>query len=285
MKKISTVILMLFAILVAMPNANAQAQAQAQAQEEQELDVYDYAHKKGLTIGVTGSAVLTGIVTQPSWGQANHNHRIMIKPHYGIDLGYQFSNHFGVSIGLAMLNLGTSLDNKAYYLKELDKDVEEYRTIDMSYFSIPLMLRYVDNRRLFNFVGGIGASYSMIMSADQEWKVKDVATGQEWDYTHQVEIDGQMVEVNEEDVKDRFESADIMINAEAGVRLKATKRLNIDLVTTYSWSLFSSTKEAWNDLPNWQPKDYWSEKPRNMYGGFKVNLTYKLGRYHKEDDR
>ncbi len=279
MKKISTVILMLFAILAVMPNAKAQGQ------EEQELDVYDFAHKKGLTIGVTGSAVLTGIVTQPSWGQANHNHRIMIKPHYGIDLGYQFSNHFGVSIGLAMLNLGTSLDNKAYYLKELDKTVEEHRTIDMSYFSIPLMLRYVDNRRLFNFVGGIGASYSMIMSADQEWKVKDVATGQEWDYTHQVKIDGEMVEVNEKDVKDRFESADIMVNAEAGVRLKATKRLNIDLVTTYSWSLFSSTTDTWNDLPDWEPKDYFSEWPRNMYGGFKLNLTYKLGRYKKEDDR
>ncbi len=278
MKKISTVILMLFAILVSMPNAKAQGQ------EEQELDVYDYAHKKGLTIGVTGSAVLVGMVHQPSWGQANYSHRIMIKPHFGIDLGYQFKENFSASIGLAMLNLGTSLDNKAYYLKELDKTVQHQRTIDMSYFSIPVMLRYVDNRRLFNFVGGIGVSYSMLTSANQEWKVKDVDTGKEWDYTNMVNVDGKMVEVNEKDVKDRFHSADIMINTEAGVRLKATKRLNIDLVTTYNWSLFSSTKDEWNDLPDWEPKDYWSNVPRNMYGGFKLNLTYKLGRYKKEKE-
>ncbi len=278
MKKISTVILILFAILVSIPNAKAQGQ------EEQELDVYDYAHKKGLTIGVTGSALLTGIVTQPSWGQANYSHRIMIKPHYGIDLGYQFANNFSVSIGLAMLNLGTSLDSKAYYLKELDKDVADYRTIDMSYFSIPVMLRYIDDRATFNFVGGIGASYSMIMSAEQEWTRKDLKTGQESDYTAMVDIDGTMVEVNEKDVKDRFHSADIMINTEVGVRVKATKRLNVDVVTTYNWSLFSSTKDVWNDQPHWQPKDYWSNKPRNMYGGFKLNLTYKIGRYKKEKE-
>ncbi len=283
MKKLSSVILMLLTVLVVMPIAKAQNSVDTYNNETVDT-CYDYIHKKGLTIGVTGSALLTGIVNQPSWGQANHNHRLMIRPHFGVDLGYQFSRNFSVSIGLAMLNLGSSLDNKAYYLKKLDKVVEENRTIKSTYFSIPVMLRYVDNRSRFNFIGGVGLSYAMIMSADQEWKVKDVNTGQEWDYDAMVEVDGEMVQVNEEDVKDRFQSADIMINTEAGVRLKATKRLNIDLVTTYNWSLFSSTKDVWNDIPGFTPKDYWSSKPRNMYGGFKLNLTYKLGKY-KDSDR
>ncbi len=289
MKKISTVILMLFTVLFVMPIVKAQNNVNTynyNYEDEETVDTCcDYIHKKGLTIGVTGSAVLTGIVTQPSWGQANHSHRLMIRPNFGVDLGLQFARNYSVSIGLAMFNLGASLDNHAYYLKSLGKTVQEDRTIKSTYFSIPVMVRYVDNRSRFNFVGGLGFSYAMLLSAEQEWTVKDVNTGDQWPYSYYVDIDGEMVEVNEKDVKDRFHSSEIMINAEAGVRLKATKRLNIDLVTTYNWSLLSSTKKVWNDLPDWQPKDYLSHVPRNVFGGFKLNLTYKLGRYKKDKSR
>lgn len=272
MKRISTVIVILLAVLAASPLAQAQ-----------EGNDYDYAHKKGLSISVNGAAVLTGIVTQPSWGQANYNHQMKIGSSFGIDLGYQFARHFSITAGVAMQNLGSKLNNKSFYLDELNKPMNVDRTIDMQYLSIPVMFHYVDNRRTFNFIGGIGAAYSMISSADQTWTVKNNTTGVTTDYSAMVEVDGKMVEVAEKDVKDRFESADIMLNFEAGVRMMATKKINIDLLTTYAWSLNSSTKSEWNDIPNFQPKDYLSEKPRNIYGGFKVSVAYKFG--GKKEDR
>lgn len=264
MKRISTVIVVLLAVLLVVPNAKAQEQ--------------DYAHQKGLTIGVNGAALLTGIVVQPSWGQANYNHQARFGYNVGLDLGYQFARQFSVSVGLGLQNLGTTLNNKSYYLDELNKPLNVDRKIDMQYLNIPVMLRFVDNRQTFNFVGGVGLSYSMLMSADQTWTVENTANGNTVDYSAMVEVDGKMVEVAEKDVKDRFKSGDIVVNLEAGVRLCATKKLNFDLVTYYGLGVQTAVKSEWNKVKNFIPEDYITKKPHNIYGGFRFNVSYRLGK-------
>lgn len=208
--------------------------------------------QKGLNIGANGAFISPSIVNQNSWGNGHeYDYEVTFTNSFGFDVGYNFTDNFGIYSGFWFMTLGQN------YSDSYD-DASWERELRFKYNTIPVMFKYTGIESSVNFVAGIGILYSMMSEASQTW-TKD---GNAWDPT----------DLGKADVTDRFESSDIILNAELGARIVVIDNLYVDATLNLGYGLKDINAADWQTPDNGGVYN----ASHNVYGGFKIGVAYVL---------
>lgn len=218
--------------------------------------------QQGFVVGANFMAVSSNIINQNTWGVGReYDYVATLKTSYGLDLGYNISDQFGIYTGYWFTNLGQDYED-AYDGSEWE------RSLALKYNMIPLMVKFNGNKSKVNFVGGAGILLASLKEAEQEW-LRDGNVYSEELFNSIIDQD---FNVGEEDVTERFSKSDILIHLEVGARVLFSDRLFMDLTLAMGYGLSDINDEDWR-IPN-NAGEY--ELSRNAFGGLKLGLAYVL---------
>jgi hypothetical protein len=218
--------------------------------------------QKGLHVGANFMAISTNIINQNTWGIGReYDYEFTINTSYGLDVGYAFSDQFGIYSGYWFTTLGQDYsDNYS------GSDWE--RSLKLKYNFIPVMFKFTSTKAKVNFLGGAGVLIGTLSSADQEW----LRDGNPYNEMRTNPITGDSFNPGDEDVTERFNKSELMLNFDLGGRILLATNLHMDLTLNLGYGLGDINAEDWQiDNPD---GDY--ELSRNAFGGIKLGLTYVL---------
>lgn len=215
--------------------------------------------QKGLQLGANYMYLSSSIVNQNVWGlDREYDYKLSYNSSFGLDVGYNFNEKMGVYTGFWMTNLGQG------YTDEYDGSSWE-RELNFKYNVIPLMLRFSNSLNRVNFLGGVGVSFAFLSKADQTWtRDGNTVTG--------LYPEGEDYNIAASDVTDRFESSDIFLNVELGVRVFILDELYADASLFGAYGVKDINASDWQ-IPN---KDGEYNGSHNAFGGIKIGVAYIL---------
>lgn len=233
------------------------------------LSISSFA-QKGLQLGANFMYLTSSIVNQNTWGlDKEYDYKFTTNMSYGLDVGYNFNDRIGVYTGFWMTNIGQSYTDDYRYEPDNSFNTASWeRNVQLKYNIIPIMLKFSDVFKTVNFMGGIGVSYAMLSEAKQEWLKDGGVFGEDYENPNT----GETFNIGAEDVTERFNKSDIMLNLELGARIFFIKNLYMDL------SLFASYGATDINHPDWQIENNDGEYKgsHNAFVGGKVGLAYVL---------
>ena len=219
--------------------------------------------QKGLHLGANFMAVSSSIVNQNSWGIGHeYDYEFSIRTSYGLDVGYNFSDQFGLSTGYWFTELGQDYSDSY-------SGSEWSRKLTLKYNMIPVMFKVTSTKAKVNFLGGAGVLIGTLNEATQEW-LRDGSP-----YVDQIynPATGETFNPGAEDVTDRFAKNEFMLNFDLGGRATLGTHLYLDMTLNLSYGLTDINHEDWQ-FPDPGGK---YEPSHNGFGGIKLGLLYVLG--------
>jgi hypothetical protein len=218
--------------------------------------------QQGFTIGANVMPLNTNIINQNTWGNGReYDYKPTYNFSWGLDVGYNISDHMGVSSGFWFTNLGQQ------YLDSYD-DSEWDRSLTLKYNMIPLMLRFNGTESKVNFLAGAGIVLASLVEAEQEW----LRDGQQYSEIIGNPITTEDFDLGATDVTERFSDSDIFVSAELGARFLFGEKLFLDATLNFGYGLTDINHEDWR-IPNGSGV---YDPSHNAYAGFKVGLAYVL---------
>ena len=218
--------------------------------------------QKGLHLGANFMAISTNIINQNTWGIGReYDYEFTLNTSYGLDVGYAFSDQFGIYSGYWFTTLGQDYSDNYQ-----GSDWE--RSLKLKYNFIPVMFKFTSTKAKVNFLGGAGILIGTLKSAEQEW----LQDGQPYVDDIYNPIAEENFNPGEEDVTERFNKSELMLNFDLGGRILLGNNLRMDLTLNMGYGLGDINAEDWQlDNPD---GDY--ELSRNAFGGIKLGLVYVL---------
>ncbi len=218
--------------------------------------------QKGFTIGANVLPLNTNIINQNTWGNGReYDYKPTYNLSFGLDVGYNISDHMGISTGYWFTNLGQQ------YLDSYSGSDWE-RTLTLKYNMIPLMIRFNGTESKVNFLGGAGIVIANLQEAAQEW----LRDGQPYSEIIGNPITGENYELGATDVTERFNSSDFFISLDLGARILFGEKLFLDATLNMGYGLSDINHEDWQ-IPNGSSV---YDPSRNAYAGLKLGLAYVL---------
>lgn len=218
--------------------------------------------QQGFTIGVNVMPLNTNIINQNTWGNGReYDYKPSYNISYGLDVGYNITDHMGISSGFWFTNLGQQ------YLDSYDGSEWE-RTLTLKYNMIPLMLRFNATESKINFLGGAGIVIANLVEAEQEW----LRDGQQYSEIIGNPITLESFDLGATDVTERFNASDLFVSAELGARFIFGEKLFLDATLNFGYGLNDINHEDWQ-IPNGSGI---YDPSHNAYVGLKLGLAYIL---------
>jgi hypothetical protein len=218
--------------------------------------------QQGLVVGANFMAESSNIVNQNTWGNGReYDYRPTSRTSFGLDVGYNFSDHFGVHSGYWFQDLGQDYDDSY--------DGSEWRrNLTLNYNVIPLMVKVNGTGAKINFLGGAGILLASLDNAEQEW----LRDGQPYHENSTNPITGETFDLGATDVTERFNQSDIMINIELGARWLFSEKLFLDATLNFGYGFKDINHEDWqieNGSGIYDPS-------HNAFVGLRLALCYVL---------
>jgi len=218
--------------------------------------------QKGLTVGANIMPLNSNLINQNTWGNGReYDYKLTFNNSFGIDVGYNLTDHFGITTGYWFTDLGQNYED-SYSGSEWE------RNLKLKYNMIPVMVKFNGTGSTVNFIGGAGVIFASLKEAQQEW----LRDGNPFSQTIQNPITGESFNLGEEDVTERFEKSDIMINLEMGARIILGEKLYLDGTLNFGYGFKDVNNPDWF-IPNGSGE---YDPSNNAFVGLKIGLAYVL---------
>lgn len=225
------------------------------------LSMHGFA-QKGFLIGANVMPLNSNIINQDTWGNGReYDYKPTYNLSFGIDVGYNISDHMGIRSGYWFTDLGQQ------YIDSYSGSEWE-RTLTLKYNMIPVMLMFNGTGSKVNFIGGAGVVLASLSEAQQEW----LRDGQPYSEIIGNPITGEDFDLGATDVTERFNDSDLFISLDLGIRMLFGEKLFFDATVNVGYGLNDINHEDWQ-IPNGSGI---YDPSHNAYGGLKLSLAYLL---------
>jgi len=224
--------------------------------------------QKQLYFGVGGTILSPYTIHQNNYGLPFLFDEKMtsMKGSGNINIGFDFSNHFGLKVEIGVASLGQDYKDKSHGVNGVN-DLYA-RSIKMNYMQIPLLLKYRTGGETTKFYLAVGPQFNFLTSATQTYTKNGAA------YTNDTVKTVSLVNFNAgaDDVKSRYNSMDIMARLDVGIDIIIVKHLLLNVGVTMAYGLTDI------NVTDFRIKDYTGNynASHNAYGGVNVGLCYLL---------
>lgn len=220
----------------------------------QEAEDSTYFH-----IGIGASLNSVWILNQNMYGLPEIDYEPTVGTGFMLAGGYNFTPKSGLQLELAYSRQGQdyegdqSIDGTTYNAS---------RDVNLKYFLVPVLYRYTDGKGKSKFNLMAGPQLGYLLSAKQSW------TGEP--PLPPYEIGGE--NVFKEDIKDRFNSLDIMMVADIGAQIPISEDWFITAGFRVTYGLMDINAEEWQ-IKN-KSGEYNASK--NFTAGITIGFNYKI---------
>ena len=221
-------------------------------------DTTSYFH-----FGVGGSLNSVWILNQNMYGQPEIDYAATIGGNIMLAAGYNFNQAFGLRLEPSFAWQGQNYEGKQLI------DGTNYNTtrdINLNYFQLPILFRYTPGTKDNNFHLMVGPELAFLVSAKQEY----LRDGQPAPPFLSMET-GEFIDPGAEDIKDRYNSMDFMLVVDAGMDIKLTEKLFINVGFRISYGLIDINAEEWQ-LKNY---DGIYESSHNFTAGITAGFNFR----------
>jgi len=221
--------------------------------------------QKQLYFGAGGTGMSTWFINQNTYDSAIIDWDVKSTFSYGINanVGFDFNKNLGVKLEFGYARLGQN------YTDTYNADTSLQKNISLRYFQLPVLFKFRSSGEVAKFMFAIGPQFEFLMSAKQNVYVNDVETS-EWGSEYVVP--GTTENVYTEDIKNRFNSMDIMARLDLGVEIVVIENLFIDVALSFAYGLTDINAPDYQDVNhegNYDPM-------HNAYGGLNIGVNYVL---------
>ncbi len=219
--------------------------------------------QKQLYFGAGGTGLTTWFINQNNYGYSDLDVEVSFSYAFNANVGFDFNNNLGIKLELGFQRLGQN------YSKD-KADTTFTRDIALNYFQLPLLFKFRAGGEVVKFMGAIGPQFNFLMSANQNYYYTLMDTTGTYDYKKY--IPGTTELISQSDIKNRFNSFDIMARLDLGVEFVITKNLMIDAAASFAYGLtdiIAPDYQIKNTSGNYDPV-------HNAYVGFNVGVNYVL---------
>jgi hypothetical protein len=181
--------------------------------------------QKGLYIGIAGSANSVWITNQNNYGLPEMDYTTTFGLGGNINIGYDFNNHIGLKLEFGVNRIGEK------YKDTKGSDIYS-REVKLNYFNLPILFRYRTGGEIIKFYVAAGPQFNFLRSANQTY----ILNGKNFADTL-TSISGKKFNAGLEDIKDRYNSMDVVARMDLGMNITLVKHLIIDLGLTFGYGL------------------------------------------------
>ncbi len=210
-------------------------------------------------IGAGGNFNSNWIVGQNTYGEPELKHKFTLGYAGNVNLGLDFSSHWGFKMELGVALLGQKYDDFQY-------DQPTTRTIKLTYFLLPVMLKYRVGGEKAKFYVMAGPQLGVLLSANQEYKRNGV------DAPVFMHPDVGPIDVSKKEIKERCTGAGFFMRIDFGVELTPSRHFMIDIGVTSAYSV--------TDLNgfSWRFSDFSGgyQISHNFYAGLNLGINYRF---------
>ena len=225
--------------------------------------IIDISAQKGFSIGIGGNYNAIFILNQNTYGLSELDYKPSTAGALNLGLGYNFSNWLGLKMEAGYMRMG-----QQYYDNKNNPVVT--RKIQLNYVNVPLMLRMSVGGKVLRFYGAVGPQFAFLTSAKQDYLKNGVPLPK----FYNAEINDS-IDVSKNDIKDRYQSMDIMARIDLGIDIIFFKHLAFNFGLSTAYGLTDINASAWRFKDN--KGEY---KPsHNLYGGLNFGLRYCFGSF------
>jgi hypothetical protein len=217
--------------------------------------------QKQLYFGAGGTGMSTWFINQynydqiPAWDE-------QVSFSYGVNanIGFDFSKNLGVKMELGYSRLGQNYEKTR-------NDTLFTRNVSVNYFQLPVLFKFRTGGEVAKFMFALGPQFDFLMGAKQTVYANDIESDEYYgDYV----VPGTTTKINEFDIKELFNSYDIMARLDLGVEIVVVENLFIDAALSFAYGLTDIVKTEYSTtLTNYDPM-------HNAYVGFNIGVNYVL---------
>ncbi|MFN0275334.1 MAG: porin family protein [Chitinophagales bacterium] len=196
--------------------------------------------QKGFHAGVNVGVNSTWIFNQNNYGYSEMDYELKFGANPGLAAGYNFTNNYGVELGLCYAMLGQNYFDRIRDFGPIDPvtgkpdKVETFRYIKLNYLQVPILFRYQttkEKKDKIEFHAMLGPSVGVLLSADQYYEADIDGNGsvEELDpnFVPQTAIEEFALTTEDEVSKDYFSSLDVGIQLDLGVDIYVSEMMYV----------------------------------------------------------
>lgn len=201
-------------------------------------------------VGAGGNFNSTWIIRQNTYGEPEMKYKFTPSYAANVNLGLDFSTHWGFKMELGYALLGQKYDDLQYTLPTT-------RSIKLTYFLLPVMVKYRVGGEKAKFYLMAGPQLGVLLSANQEYKRNGL------DAPVFINPDVGLIDVSKKEIKDRYTEAALFIRMDFGVELTPSKHFMIDIGITSAYSVTDLNAYSW--------------RFRDVTGGYQISHNFYAG--------
>jgi len=219
--------------------------------------------QKGLYFGLAGTFQNTWITNQNNYGRSEMDEKLTFGGAGNLNVGFDFTNHIGIKMEVGYGKYGQK------YTDSQDTGKLNYdRHVTLNYLTIPIMFKYRTGGSIAKFYLAVGPQICMLMSASQSYNLN----GQPFLVEVNDTITGNSFKIGQEEMKERFNSMDIMARIDLGVDITVVKHLMIEIGLKMGYGFKDLNSNSFHI------KDHSGayHPSHNAFGGLSIGLNYRL---------
>lgn len=221
---------------------------------------------KEIILGVGGAVTNTWIINQNFYGEPEIDYAPKFGYAASLNLGYNFTGNISLMTELQYSHQGQKYEGQQSWAGNNFKIVE--RDIKLYYLNIPVFFKYSFGKDLTKFRFMVGPQFGILMNAEQEY-LRD-GTKQK---TEETNLDGEIFDVTETVIKDRYENLDIGVAIDIGTDITLSDLFFINVGLRFNYGFKDVNSEPYH-LDNYKKEPY--ELSNNLWGGIYVGINYKI---------
>jgi len=221
--------------------------------------IMNVSAQKGFNIGIGANYNGTFIINQNIYGGSPElDYKRTTSFAYNLQLGYNFFNWLGIKAEVGMTPMGQSYYNH-------DDIPSITRDVKLSYVTVPVMAHFSFGGKVFRFYANAGPQFAFLTKATQEY----LKNGQPLPKFYNP-VTKDSIDVAKTDIKDRYQSMDIMARIDIGLDIIIINHIGINVGLSGAYGLTDINASDWrlkNSSGEYKPS-------HNAYGGINFGLRY-----------
>ena len=215
--------------------------------------------QKGFNIGLGANYNATFIINQNIYGGSPElDYERTTSFAYNLGIGYNFFNWLGIKAEVGMTPMG-----QQYYNHDDIPSIT--RNVKLSYITVPVMAHFSFGGKVFRFYANAGPQFAFLTKASQEY----LKNGQPLPKFYNPQTKDS-IDVSQTDIKNRYQSMDIMARIDFGLDIIIINHIGINLGLSGAYGLTDINASDWrmnNNKGEYKPS-------HNCYAGFNFGLRY-----------
>ena len=214
--------------------------------------------QKGLSIGIGADYNAIFILNQNAYGMEELDYKPSTGGAVNLGIGYNFFNWLGLKMEVGYTRMGQQ------YYDHKDNPVVT-RNVKLNYVTVPLLLRMSIGGKVLRFYGAVGPQLAFLTSANQDYLKNGVPLPRFYNAELHDSLD-----VSANDIKNRYQSMDIMARVDLGLDVIFFSHLAINFGISSAYGLTDINASEWR-LKNGKGE---YKSSHNLYGGLNLGLRY-----------